>query len=405
MLPPLTLCALVWAAASFGASGTAIVRGRFVRPDDEADAGASEPAGGRSVLLVRPVSGDEAWLGPALSSVPRGFAGTADRLRIRIAVADVDDAAHPAAVRAVASLVARGIDAKLVLTAARGQNRKAAQLATVLAREPTPPDATREIVIVADADVDLEASPVPALAQAFDDDALGAIWAPPVERAPVLSLADRASQALLGGSLHAFPLLARLDPGGLVGKLCALRRSALDAVGGFDALVPWLGEDMQLAAMLRAAKIPFRATETPAVSVANGRTAKAVLDRYARWLQVIRAQRPTLLLGYPVLFFGALPAFACCLLAAHHDRAPFLSLVGGAVLLMRLVVSLVAARAAGRGVSWTTPLVDTLLADALLCAAFSLALVQRHVAWKTNRFTFDRRGQLQEAEEVPRAIA
>lgn len=404
---PFALFALLWAGTLFGASATALGRAFVTRGADRAkdpdeDAGAHAPST-LEILLVRPVSGTDTWLDDALSSMPRGL--VRERLRIRIAVADPDDDAYPIAVRAVARLVEQGFAAALCLTAASGQNRKAAQLAAVLRQEPAPLDPTRAIVIVADADVDLAASPLGALARAFDDGQLGAIWSPPVERAPALTLADRASQALLGGSLHAFPLLAHLDRGGLVGKLCALRRSSLDAVGGFEALVPWLGEDMRLAEALRAAEVPFRSTKGPAVSVANGRTTGAVLARYARWLQVIRAQRSVLLLGYPTLFFGTWPAALCCLGAAWHVQSPLLAVAAAVLVSMRLVVASVAARFAGRASTWATPLVDAVLADALLLAAFGLALTQRQVAWKTNRFTFDRRGRLREAEEAPRAIA
>lgn len=278
MLDVPSLLVISWATAQLTVTAVALARRRLrdTRPSLPRHTTSSAE---REVLVVRPVSGGDAWLLAALSTLPP--APPSHRVRLRIAIADEADEAYPIASIAVTRLVAQGHDARLVLTHAQGQNRKAAQLAAVLANEPAPASPEAEIVVIADADVDLQASPLTELLAGFDDVDVGATWAPPIERAPAETMADRGSQALLGASLHAFPLLACLDEGGMVGKLCAVRRSALDRVGGFASLVPWLGEDMRLANALRASGTRIEATSAPAISVITGRSTDAVVARYA----------------------------------------------------------------------------------------------------------------------------
>ena len=214
------------------------------------------------------------------------------------AVARADDPAHDVAQAVCDALRADGRDVAVRVTGASGANQKAAQLARVIAAERC------DVVVNLDSDVDCATVDLHALVAALGGDgALGAVWAPVVEDGGV-TLGDRASDALLAGSLHAFPLLAALDPRGLVGKVVALRREALDRVGGFDALTDYLGEDMELARRLRAAGYRTQAASFVAVSRAEGRTWGAAVVRYARWITVIRAQRPALLASYPALFFA-----------------------------------------------------------------------------------------------------
>lgn len=398
LLPAAKLVLLLWAGTQIGVSLWAIGRAVFWRKRAASPAFCSAPAGlagPRRVLLVRPVSGADEWLLEALASVP---AATALPLTIRIAVAGETDSAYPAAEGAVAQLLHAGLDASLVVTRQSGPNRKAAQLAVTLEREIDPPD----LVVIADADVDLARSPLTDMLARFDDARVGAVWAPPVERAVPRTLGDRASQALLGASLHAFPLLAALDDRGMVGKLCVLRRTALDRAGGLRPLVSWLGEDVRLAQVFQEHGIVCVAVAAPAVSVARGRSLGAVIARYARWLAVIRAQRPLLLPSYPLLFFGTYPAVALALVGS--PQTPPLALVAAALLLTRFAVARAAAHAGGRSPTWAGSVAECALSDGLLAAAFATMLCRgRRVAWKDQRFTFDRRGMLREVEEGPRA--
>jgi ceramide glucosyltransferase len=327
-----------------------------------------------SAILIRPCAGDEPSLSRALASTEH--AQGASTLRIRFAVASRDDKASVLAERASAALRDRGMDAATVVTGAIGPNRKTDQLARTLACE----SSCTRIVIVADSDVDLEDVPLDELTAPLAEERVAAVWAAPVEIAP-RTLGDRASAAVLDASLHSFPLLAALDPAGMVGKLFAIRREALDEVGGFGALVEHLGEDMELARRLHAAGWRTRLAPVLAPSLAHGRSWDQVVQRYARWVTVIRAQRPHLLWTYPGVMFATLLVLSLGLLSASVGGPH--ALVGVVVAVSsRVFVGCLARVRSGRPLRPHYLPRDIVLADLLLALAFIRALCSRRVVWR-----------------------
>lgn len=357
----------------------------LLRPRDAAPQGAPP-----SVLVIRPCAGAEASLASTLASSSHLRGATP--FRLVFAVAHEGDGALPVARAACEALRAQGLDASVMLTHAQGVNQKSSQLAAAIAQS----DRT-DVVVNLDSDVDCAGLSLDAMVGALWADAsLGAVWAPPVEDGGV-TFSDRCSDALLGGSLHAFPVLSALDPQGLVGKAVALRRDALDAIGGFDALTSHLGEDMELARRLRERSLRSRALSTPVTSRARGRTWRGAVDRYARWIMVIRAQRPALMASYPALFFATWPMMCSALALALAAPAVRTLALGTALvaLVSRLAVALAARRAAGHALG--RALADTVLADALLARAFVGALATREVRWRGRALRIDRGGLLREA--------
>jgi ceramide glucosyltransferase len=343
------------------------------------------------ILLIRPCAGTEPWLSTTLPSLAAARCSFA--LSCRFAVAGDDDTALPAVRAATAALSGTGIDASVILTASRRPNRKAAQLAAIVAME----RAVFHVVLVADSDVDLTGTDLDALvAPLVTRTDLAAVWAPPIEAASAHTLGDRASGALLGASLHAFPLLAGLDRAGLVGKLIAVRHDALREVGGFDTLVSHLGEDMELARRLRAVGHGIEAAPIVARSLASGRSWEQVESRFARWITVIRAQRPALLTSYPCLFFAMAPIVI--LAAAAVPVAPRTAAVAAIfAILTRLAVA--AARATGRSLAVPRLAADAVLADVLLASAFVRAMCSRRVVWRDVALVVDRDGLLRLADD------
>jgi ceramide glucosyltransferase len=343
------------------------------------------------VLLVRPCAGDEPHLERALVSLRSAFCGS--RVRCRFAIADADDAALPAARRACEALGSAGIDAEITITGAAGPNRKAAQIEAVVAQ-------AREgdvngPILIADSDVDLAGVDLDALINPLTSAGADAVWAPPVERDAVRTFGDRASVALLAGSLHAFPLLAALDERGLVGKLFSIRGDVLRAVGGFASLTQILGEDIEIARRIRARGGSIRVTPFAVRSLATGRSFGQVVQRYARWLVIIRAQRPWLLLSYPVLFFASPLLLALSAVAAPFAPIPAIT-AAVITIAARLSIAVGAARAAGRKITLSAALTDAALADLLLACAFARALRTRTVVWRSAVLTVDRSGVLRE---------
>jgi ceramide glucosyltransferase len=391
--PYLGLALFAWSFAVASTSLEAMRRalGR-THPDGE-DAAFVVRATRPRVIVVRPCAGDEPSLARTLGSLAEARASF--EMRCVLALADAADAAMPAAQKAVEELAARGIAAEVIVTGASGPNRKAAQLA---AAERAAGEA--DIVLVADSDVDLAEVDLDALvAPLLGLSPAWVAWAPPAEHAPPRSLGDRASAAVLGGSLHAFPLLAGLDPRGLVGKLFAIRKDALCAIGGFGSLVDYLGEDMEIARRVQAQGGAVVAAPIVARSLAAGRSWDAVVARFARWLTVIRAQRPGLLASYPALFFATGPIALLALLLSPlvHGLALAAALLAiGA----RLGVALFAAHAAGRPMRLFDALGDAVLADVVLACAFVRALRSRTITWRDRVLVVDRTGLLRQPAAV-----
>lgn len=341
---------------------------------------------GVSVLVVRPCAGHEATLERTLSSLAKAKRSFA--LRCRFAIEGPSDTAVAAATRAVEALQKAGIEAEIVFTGGGGPNRKAAQLAVAASGA--------AILVACDSDVDLEGVDLDQLvAPLVGAGGTWVSWAPPAERGSALTLGDLASAAVLGGSLHAFPLLAQLDPAGLVGKLFAIRQEALSAIGGFGSLVDYLGEDMEIARRVREQGGAVVAVPLVARSLAAGRSWDVVVGRFARWLTVIRAQRAFLLLSYPALFFATVPIVLVSALLAFV--APTAALVSAFLAITaRLGVAWLAASIAGRKRGPLQLVRDVALADGMLAAAFVRALGTRTVTWRDRVLVVDRTGLLHE---------
>ncbi|MDB4941243.1 MAG: Ceramide glucosyltransferase, partial [Labilithrix sp.] len=320
-----TVPLVAWALGYAGASLTAL------RPRPAPSRGLREPG----VLLMRPLAGADAGQDERLLE-------TGGASRVVFAVGHEADPACASARAAAHVLGAAGVDARVVVTNASGPNHKADQLARALARVAPSP---RTPVAFVDADVDLTSTDL-ADAAGHLSRSVGAAWLPPVERGAVRTLGDALSHAVMNASLHAFPLLARIDPNGLVGKVVLVRKGTLDDLGGFEALREHLGEDMALARGLRARGLRSIALPGVATATATGRSTRDVLARFTRWLLVIRLQRPLLLVSYPLLL-APLPFFVAALVLALAAGARGGALAMTLALVVRVVVAMAARRAAG----------------------------------------------------------
>jgi ceramide glucosyltransferase len=378
----LSMVALAWSGVLASTAAWAVIRTGRRSPGPAAAA--------PRALLIRPCAGSEPTLLRTLTSA-QGLVRSSP-LAVRLAVASADDGAAATCETAAATLRAAGFDAETVYTGAVGPNRKADQLARTLARERTP----TPVVIVADSDVDLTGVRLDDLLAPLSEPGVGVVWAAPVEVDPV-TLADRASAAVLSASIHAFTILSALDRSGMVGKLIAVRGDALTDVGGFGDLVNHLGEDMELARRLRAAGWRTALAPMTARSLARGRSWSTVVDRYARWISVIRLQRPHLLPTYPGVIFATPLVLALCLGAAASGPLSAASAAGLAVA-SRVAIGWLARARSGVPVHPLSLPLDLLLADALLLAAFVRALGSRRTVWRGVGLHLGKRGGRLKAE-------
>lgn len=377
-----------WSATYAVISTVAIVRsmkaGTAAPP---ATAGDTRPI--RRVCILRPCAGSEPCLDRTLGSTP--ILDTRFEWSIRLTVATPDDPALPRARAATALLAARGVEAETAVVPTSGPNFKTGQLAGAVGRFASQADA----IVVVDSDVDLEGVDLTKLLAPLEIRSVAAAYFPPVERGPLRTLGDRASQAVLGGSWHAFCILGALDPHGLVGKTFAVRTDALAQVGGFDALVRHLGEDMELARRLHRAGWDTLMVPEPVVSLASGRSVSRTITRYARWLMVIRAQRPGLLVSYPLLLAAAPVLMAWSIALALTGFASAGALIALVTLAARLAVGWAAARASGRRTSLGWLAGDAVLADVVLWIALLRALGPARVRWRDRTLRLGKGGLLE----------
>ena len=374
-----------WVAMYAAAAVIAVARAMARRGSERESESTSEREIERqTVVLVRAVAGEEVGLA-------RRLAQTGGASFVIFAVGSRVDPAEPIAQRVAARLRTRGVDATVFVTNAIGPNYKADQLARTLA---LPRARASEIVVVADGDVELGHDAVQRLVGALGES--DAVWAPPVERGRAQTWGDRASHAVLDASLHSFPLLAGIDPHGLVGKLFAVRRSALEAAGGFDVLTRYLGEDMELARRLRLAGRTVTVAPQIAIATAEGRSLRDVFARYARWLLVVRAQRPLLLLSYPLLL-AASPLLVAILAVAlaRHDGALATAAMSG--LAVRFGIACFARATAGLTIAPLAAAAQAIGGDLVLLTALAMACTARDVTWRGRRLVIASDGTLENA--------
>lgn len=379
---------VAWSGFVTATSLTAVVRSwRQRRPRPGARL---QPGRWPSVVVVRPCAGLEPHLQDSLRSTGRiRYPGA---LRVVFSTSSATDEALPVTRRVAAQLRHEGLDASVSVVPPRGPNRKTSQLAGIV-------DAgSDEVVVVVDSDVDMTGDELESLVEPLRcSETMGATWCAPVEL-DGSTVADRLSARILGASLHAFTLLGPLDRGGLVGKTFALRSDALRAIGGFGALVDYLGEDMELARRLRARGWQTAQVNAVVTSLASNRSLAQVVARYARWLMVIRAQRPARLVSYPLLL-AATPLLVVGAAVAMLAGVPWAGGALASVLLVRLAVALVARHWSGQGGQHHRLLVDGLLADGVLLLAFGRAAFgPRRVRWRQRELSLGPGGVLERSE-------
>ncbi|GMU59085.1 MAG: hypothetical protein AMXMBFR34_08480 [Myxococcaceae bacterium] len=259
-----------------------------------------------------------------------------------------------------------------------GHNRKVGHLNHALATLPHDADA---VVLAVDADVRVDGTLVAAL---VDELHAGAALTSAAPRPAVLeTLAGRMVRGLLVQSHHSFEALDVMSAGAraVCGKAVGL---SAEAQAELVKLGDCLGEDLELSQVLHRRGLAVSLARAPAhIPQAAGSTPRAVLERFARWMQVLRAHRPALFPSVPLLFAPTpvLMALAAWL-AAPHLAVALCALVG-----LRLAL---ANRLDGRpGLRF-----EWLLAELLLWAAWLESLRRgRIVTWRGRTFALEKGGR------------
>lgn len=348
----------------------------------------------RPTVVIRPCAGFERGLFERL--VATASLAEFRPVKIRFAVASRADGAFSVAQRAAEQLRRAGLEAALCVTHSGGPNRKVGQLAAVM--NELGDEVAHSHVLIVDSDVDASGADLDRLLCDLDsDDRLGLTWALPVEGGAVSTWGDRASYAALNGSFHAFPLLCAIEPAAAVGKTMAVPAAVLERCGGFQSLVAYLGEDIELSRRVRA--LGLRVAPAPVLtrSMASGRGLGDVIRRLSRWMKVMRGQRPWLIVSYPIFFFAALLLFIfgsfLAIIATDWPSRAGAALALSA-LLTRVGFSFVARRRCGDRISVLGAAIDAVLADVTLACAFVSACSSRRLSWRGAFLYIGRDGRL-----------
>ena len=226
-------------------------------------------------------------------------------------VSEPDDPVIPLVKRLQSEFPSRSIRL-IVCEKQLGTNVKVSNLVQML------PLATTEIILVNDSDIRVPPDYLQRILQEFKDDPRVGLVTCLYRGVAANTLGSRLEAIGISTEFMAGVLAARKIEGGVhfaLGSTLAIRRSALEAIGGFEALLEYLADDYELG--FRMAQNGFKValadlvveTHLPEYSL------RAFFDHQLRWGRSTRDSRRLGYLG--LLFTFGLPWAVLALIASH----------------------------------------------------------------------------------------
>ena len=178
------------------------------------------------------------------------------------------------------------------------------------------------------------------------------------------------------------------------GATIALRRDALDAIGGFPAISDQLADDYRLGELTRRCGLRTVLSDVVVDTSVDERTLRQLVQHGLRWLRTIRVVRPGGYTFSAVTFSVPVAALGCVLARGTPVTLSLLT----ATVLLRTMLHLTARAPGPTGIAparswsqlWAIPLADA-LGFTLWCGAF----VTREVQWRQGRYRVARDGSVQ----------
>jgi ceramide glucosyltransferase len=243
--------------------------------------------------------------------------------------------------------------------------------------------ARHDILVVSDSNTTVRPEALDELAALFDDPKVACV------SSPVSGTGHRTLGALLdnlhlAASVGAGQLAAKALFGRnlVVGKLMALRRSALSELGGFEAYANVLAEDYAIGAdVVSKLGLEVAIGRRPVLNVAVNRSVKSFFLRYMRWAVIHRTA-----VSLPVsLTQGLLNPWPLSLLALLSDPSGTTLWGAAGTLASKTVLDVATARHLGcRRLGYRAPLAVA-LKDVLLFAAWTNGFFSRTIDWRGHR--------------------
>ena len=171
------------------------------------------------------------------------------------------------------------------------------------------------------------------------------------------------------------------------GATIALRRDALDAIGGFGAVADQLADDYRLGQLTRRRGQRTVLSHVVVDTSVDERTFRHLVQHGLRWLRTIRVVRPGAY-AFSAVTFSLPVAIIGCALTGGTPLA--LSLLAATAVLRLMLHFAVPAPERSWSRLWAIPLADA-LGFALWCGAF----LTREVQWRQGRYRVARDGSVQ----------
>lgn len=310
--------------------------------------------------------------------------------QIVFAVASADDPVVPVIRRLI--LEFPSVDMDLVIDdRVYGPNYKVCNLMNAY------PKAKYDILIVCDSDIRVGPGYLSETAGHFRDETVGLVTSP--YRSPRVRNLPTAIEAM-GFSTEMIPnVVVALSLEGLtfaLGASMAVRRQALEKIGGFSSLVNYLADDYQLGNMIHRAGFRLRLSGYFVESVMKRESMIGILSRQLRWARTMRASRP---FGYFASgITQPVPAAILAITTSGISSAGWAA--AGILFCVRLCVGLAFSRLFVRDglfprYLWLLPIRDT-----LAFLTWALSFLGNRVVWRSRAFRILPGGKIREIEKA-----
>jgi ceramide glucosyltransferase len=365
-----------------------------------------KPLGGHpSLSVIRPVKGLDAGLEDNLRSA-FDVAWPAP-LEILFVFDDDREPALPAVRRAIArDREAQGhTRAEILFCGAPPPGRTGKLHAMIAAAE----RARGEILAFVDSDVRTDPEVMDDLvATLLSADDVGSSFAPIVVSEPPRTLGD-AVYALLLNALYTpdATRVARRNRGELpfiLGQCMAMRRDAIDAIGGLEAAQGQIVDDLYIGQLMRAAGLKNRMGTRPVRIVQFGLSPGEALRTYTRWITFSRRGLPDWRFKAPIAL--RVGEFWLGVVGAGLAAGAGWPLVAGAFAAVAAAVTASLARlqthVTGRALAWRHKLAPAALCALAPVVVARIYLLQRQMGWRGRTYALDPRARLAEAPAAGR---
>lgn len=298
------------------------------------------------------------------------------RYQIVFAVASSEDPVIPVIRRLIGAYP--DVDIELVVDGRiHGPNYKVCNLMHAC------PKAKYDLLIVCDSDIRVGPRYLQEVAAPFQDPSVGLVTS--LYRSSRVPSVPTALEAM-GFTTEMIPnVMAALYLEGLsfaLGASMAVRREALEKIGGFSALVEYLADDYQLGNMVHRAGYRLELSGYFVESVMKCESLRGILSRQLRWARTMRASRPGGYLASGIT--QPVPAAFLALLVSGFSPSGWmaLSLLG----ISRLCSGLVFSRLFVRDKIFPRYLWLLPLRDILAFFTWVLSFLGNRVVWRSHVF-------------------